>query len=107
MYRADLPQTSANSARFLLELAPGAGASGTSASYRVQIATADTTFDGTASLRDDGSVELAIAGAGEALVGKLQMFAKLVARGAAKRREEGMPVWPARITRWRPTGDEP
>ena len=104
MSRADLPQTSANSARFLLELVQDTGAS---ASYRAAIATAGTTFDGTATLRDDGSVELAIAGAGDALVAKLQMFAKLVARGAAKRRDEGMPVWPARVTRWRPTGDEP
>ena len=106
MSRADLQPTSANSARFLLELANDAGASAT---YRAQITTADATYEGTATLTDDGSAQVAIEGAGDVLVAKLQMFGKLVARAAGKRREDGMPPWPPRITRWRPVaegGDE-
>ncbi len=97
MSRADLQPTSANSARFLLERTSDSGAR---ASYRAQIVTADATYDGTATLGDDGHVELEIAAPDE-LVAKLEMFAKLLARGAAKRREDGLPAWPARVLRWR------
>ena len=103
MSRADLLPTSANSARFMLERT---GDHGARASYRAEIVTAEVTYAGTATLGDDGAVELAI-DAPEELAGKLGMFAKLLARGAAKRREDGLAVWPERLTRWRPTeGDE-
>jgi len=99
MSPADLQPTSANSARFLLERTADHGAR---ASYRAAILTADTTFEGTATLCDDGSVELAIEAPAE-LADKLHMFAKLLARGATKRRDDGLVVWPARLLRWRPT----
>jgi hypothetical protein len=102
MSRADLLPTSANSARFLLERLQVAEG-GTRASYRAAILTADKTYEGTATLGDDGSTELALEGASAELFGKLQMFAKLLARGAAKRRIDGLAVWPARVQRWRPT----
>ena len=88
MSRADLQPTSANSARFLLERTADAGAR---ASYRAEIVTAEATYAGTAELGDDGTVALA-------------MIAKLPARSAAKKREDGLPPWPARVLRWRGPG---
>jgi hypothetical protein len=79
---------------------------GARARYRVEIVTADTTYTGAATLGDDGAVELAIDAPAE-LVARLQMFAKLLARGAPKRREDGLATWPQRLTRWRPTEGEP
>ena len=38
------------------------------------------------------------------LQGMLVMIARLCARGAAKRAEDGLAMWPARITRWRGPG---
>jgi hypothetical protein len=32
------------------------------------------------------------------------MVAKLTARAAGKKREDGMPPWPARVLRWRGPG---
>jgi hypothetical protein len=75
---------------------------GARASYRAAILGADATFEGTATLGDDGSVELVIAGVTGELYDKLHMFAKLLARGAAKRRADGLTVWPPRVMRWRP-----
>jgi hypothetical protein len=93
--------TPTEGARFLLERTTDDGAR---ASYRVAIYTPDAEYSGTAVLVDDGTVELAPIGAPGALDDMLAMLARLTARGAAKRREDGMVVWPARILRWRGPG---
>lgn len=93
--------TPTEGARFLLEREHDAGAS---ARYRVAIYTPDATYEGRATLHDDGAVEVDIAGAPDALVAMLQMLAKLTARGAAKKRDDGLPPWPARVLRWRGPG---
>jgi hypothetical protein len=85
----------------LLERQRDAGAH---ANYRAAIFTPDATFEGSALLDDAGGVELAIAGAPESLVDMLRMIAKLTARAASKRREDGRPAWPARVLRWRGPG---
>ncbi len=76
---------------------------GTRGIYRVQVFTPATTFSGTATLDDDGSVALTLEAPAD-LVDMMTMVAKLTARGAAGRREDGMPPWPARILRWRGPG---
>ena len=43
-------------------------------------------------------------GAAPELDAMLAMQARLIARGAAKRREDGLPPWPARVLRWRGPG---
>jgi hypothetical protein len=59
----------------------------------------------TAVLADDGTVELAApSGAPSELDDMLVMLARLTARGAAKRRDDGLVVWPARLLRWRGPG---
>ena len=73
---------------------------GARARYRAEIVTAEATYTGAATLGEDGAVELAIDAPAE-LADMLAMIAKLTARGAGKRREDGMPVWPARVLRWR------
>jgi hypothetical protein len=88
-------------ARFLLERQL---VDGTRATYRAAVFTPVATFEGTAELDDTGGVTLAIDGASEELVEMLRMIARLTARGAGKRREDGMAVWPARVTRWRGPG---
>jgi len=95
--------TPTEGARFLLERLEDHGAT---ARYRAAIFTPQTTYEGTATLRDDGTAELAIdvAGATEELFSTLQMLAKLTARSAAKKREDGLPPWPARVLRWRGPG---
>jgi len=85
--------------RFLLELVTDNGAT---ADYRVVIATASDELESTAILSDDGEVKLVATGAASPLDGALTMFARLVARGAAKRRDDGMQAWPQRVLRWRP-----
>jgi hypothetical protein len=87
-------------ARFLLELEHTAGAG---AEYRVAIYTPDATYSGRATLGMDGGVTLAMQAPAE-LVEVLEMFAKLTARGAAKRRGDGLTLWPARVLRWRGPG---
>ena len=71
--------------------------------YRVEIFAPDATYAGEATLGDDGSVQLQLTAPAE-LVEVTQMFAKLTARGAEKRREDGLPAWPARVLRWRGPG---
>ena len=91
-------------ARYLLELdAPDddGGGDGARARYRVAIYTPDAAFTAVATLGDDGSVDLAATGAPDELHARLAGIARLVARDAARRRDDGMPVWPARILRWR------
>ncbi|MBA3460629.1 MAG: hypothetical protein H0T46_11740 [Deltaproteobacteria bacterium] len=86
-------------ARFLLERTADSGASAT---YKVSIYTPDAVASTTAALADDGTAKLAGAtGAPGDLDDRLLNIAKLVARDAPKRREDGLVVWPARILRWR------
>lgn len=54
-----------------------------------------------ATLADDGTVELGVTGAPGDLDERLKNIAKLVARDAPKRRDDGLAVWPTRIMRWR------
>lgn len=88
-------------ARFLLERT---SESGDRATYRAVIYTPDAEFSSTAELREDGTFEVPSTGASQDLQDDLAMQAKLLARGVAKRREEGLPVWPARVLRWRGPG---
>ena len=85
-------------ARLLLERVSDDGA------YRATIYTPAEMFSAAAQLGEDGSVALAATGAPTELHAALEMLARLTARGAAKRREDGMPAWPARVLRWRGTG---
>jgi hypothetical protein len=91
--------TPASGARFLLERLTE---DGPRATYRASIYTPEAAYSSTAVLADDGTVELPPTGAPGDLDDMLAMFAKLTARGAAKRREDGHPPWPARVLRWRP-----
>jgi hypothetical protein len=84
-------------ARFLLERT-GEG------TYRAAIYTPDAVYESHATLHEDGTVELAPTGAPDDLDDMLAMIAKLTARGAAKRRDDGLPPWPARVLRWRGPG---
>ncbi len=93
--------TPTEGARFLFEREHDEGAR---ARYRVAIYTPGATYEGHASLCDDGSFELDAPGAPEELLATLQMLAKLTARSAAKKREDGLPPWPARVLRWRGPG---
>ena len=86
-------------ARYLLER-DGAG-DGARARYRAAIYTADAEFQATATLGDDGSAELGPTGAPDELHARLVTMARLVARDAARLRDDGLPAWPQRILRWR------
>jgi hypothetical protein len=93
--------TPTDGARFLLErLAERDGG----AEYRATIFTPEATHAGTAQLGEDGSAVVVIAAAPAELVEVMQMLAKLTARSAAKKREDGFPPWPARVLRWRGPG---
>ena len=85
-------------ARFLLERT---GDEGASATYRASVYTPDAVFTSTGTLTEDGSVALALTGAPGDLDERLGTIAKLLARDATRRREDGLVVWPARIMRWR------
>jgi hypothetical protein len=108
--------TPTEGARFLLER-DREEQGGTQAVYRTAIYTPTATYEGLVTLVDDGTFSLTeqtLRGAGstaatptnasEDLVDTLQMLAKLTARSAAKKREDGLPPWPARILRWRGPG---
>lgn len=74
----------------------------TRATYRASIYTPDAEFSTTATLAEDGTVDLSgPTGASADLDERLKNIAKLVARDAPKRRDDGLVVWPARIMRWR------
>lgn len=94
-------------ARFLLERQAGisptpATPPDTHASYRASIYTPDGEYSTTATLAEDGSVQLTSAtGAPGDLDDRLRNIAKLVARDAPRRRDDGLAVWPTRILRWR------
>ena len=85
--------------------APTGGISdGARAVYRAVIYTPDATYEARATLVDDGTVELVATGVPDDLLSSLHMLAKLTARSAAKKREDGLPPWPARVLRWRGPG---
>lgn len=86
-------------ARYLLER-EGA-ADGPRARYRATIYTRDAAFTAAAVLGDDGSAELEPTGAPDELHARLLALARLVARDAARLRDDGLPPWPQRILRWR------
>lgn len=92
--------TPTEGARFLLERE---AETGTTATYRAAIFTPAATYEGRATLAEDGTVAVAIEGAAEH-VEYLEMLAKLTARAAAKKRADGMSPWPARVLRWRGPG---
>jgi hypothetical protein len=86
-------------ARFVLERTTDHGERAT---YRASIYTPDAVFATTALLAEDGTAALdAPANAPGDLDERLTNLAKLVARDAPKRRDDGLVVWPARIMRWR------
>jgi hypothetical protein len=93
--------TPTDGVRLLLERERQGGAR---AEYRAAIYTPAATFEGRAVLGEDGSAELDVPGAPEELAEALQMIAKLTARAAAKKRQDGLPPWPARVLRWRGPG---
>ncbi len=111
--------TPTEGARFLLER-DREEEGGTRAVYRTAIYTPTATYEGHATLVDDGTstvTEQTLRGAAlptasdagatkasEDLVAALQMLTKLTARSASKKREDGLPPWPARILRWRGPG---
>jgi hypothetical protein len=95
-------------ARFLLERVSDTGST---AIYRAVIYTPTATYEATATLTDDGTAALStLLGPPEApaasddLLATLTMLARLTARSAAKKREDGLPPWPARVLRWRGPG---
>jgi hypothetical protein len=92
--------TPTEGARFLLERASEAGAT---AVYKAAIYTPDATYEGRATLADDGSVTLEITAPAE-LTEMLTMVGKLTARAAAKKRADGLPPWPPRVLRWKGPG---
>ena len=93
--------TPTEGARFLLERQTDEGAR---ARYRAVIYTPDATYEGHATLCADGTASVDMAAAPEELSSTLHMLAKLTARGAAKKQEDGLPPWPARVLRWRGPG---
>lgn len=107
--------TPTEGARFLLER-DREEQGGASAVYRTAIFTPTATYEGHVTLVDDGTFTLtdqimragssttSATKASEDLVEMLQMLAKLTARSAAKKREDGLPPWPSRILRWRGPG---
>ncbi len=112
--------TPTEGARFLLEREREDADGG--AVYRTRIYTPQVTYEGFATLREDGTATLtdqmaaALLSGGRTsqnppegrapqdLVDTLQMLAKLTARSASKKREDGLPPWPARVLRWRGPG---
>ena len=85
-------------ARYLLELSTDDGARAT---YRATIFTPAAEHTTDVSLGDDGTVTLSASDAPAELTTRLTSMTKLMAREASKRRDDGLPPWPARILRWR------
>ena len=86
--------------RLLLERQSDEGAS---AVYAASIFTPDATFTGQARLAEDGSATVDVEAPAE-LAEMMMMLAKLTARAASKKRDDGLPPWPARVLRWRGPG---
>lgn len=76
---------------------------GDTATYNVTIHVRDASYEGRAILGEDGSVELNLTAPDE-LTAMAHMIAKLTARAAMKKREDGLPPWPEHVTRWRGPG---
>ena len=76
---------------------------GHAAAYKAAIYTPGATHEGHATLFDDGTVRIELPAPGE-LVEMMLMLARLTARAAAKKREDGVAPWPARVLRWRGPG---
>jgi hypothetical protein len=76
---------------------------GAAAVYTASIFTPDATYAGQATLHDDGTAEVAVEAPAD-LIEMMRMLAKLTARAAAKKRDDGLPPWPARVLRWRGPG---
>ena len=93
--------TPTEGARFLLDREQDHGVR---ARYRAAIYTPSATYETYATLCDDGTVEIEPYAAPEELSSTLHMLARLTARSAAKKREDGLPPWPARVLRWRGPG---
>jgi hypothetical protein len=93
----------AHGARFVLELS---SASDGVAVYAAAVITPSARHDYRAELSESGDVSLTAVSdpASRDHEGMLAMIARLVARGAAGRRTDGLQPWPARITRWRGPG---
>ena len=85
-------------ARYLLELSTDDGAR---AIYRATIFVPAEQFPIEVTITDDGSATLAGSTAPLELSDRLVNMAKLVGRDVKKRREDGLPPWPARVLRWR------
>ena len=92
--------TPTEGARFLLERERETGAT---AVYTAAIYTPDATFEGIATLTEDGSVAVEITAPAE-LTEMLTMVARLTARAAAKKRQDGLSPWPPRVLRWKGPG---
>ncbi|MDX2090970.1 MAG: hypothetical protein SFX73_24130 [Kofleriaceae bacterium] len=84
--------------RFVLERTEDQG---TRATYLASVYTPDAVFSSTATLVDDGTAELPATGAPPELEERLATVARLIARDANKRKEDGLVTWPGRIMRWR------
>ncbi|MFN0250122.1 MAG: hypothetical protein ACKV2T_24775 [Kofleriaceae bacterium] len=101
----DLPSTKADvpaASDVAADAATLSSAPTTRATYRASIYTPDAEFSTTATLAEDGTVQLVgPTGAPGDLDKRLENIAKLVARDAPKRRDDGLAVWPSRIMRWR------
>jgi hypothetical protein len=96
------PLTPTAGARFVLERV---GASADAARYAGRILTPDATYAYDVALAAGEEPALTARAAAPAELEKaLAMIARLCARGAAKRAEDGLPPWPERITRWRGPG---
>jgi hypothetical protein len=92
-------------ARLLLEL-DEAAADGATARYHAVVYTPDSQFEYQADLGLDGASALTPLGPrpDPDLEAKLEMLARLTARGAAKKLEDGLPPWPHRVLRWKGPG---
>ena len=90
--------------RLLLEREPDAErGEGAVAAYQASIFTPDATYTGRANLTEDGTASLELEAPAH-LVEMMMMLAKLTARAAAKKRQDGLTPWPARVLRWRGPG---
>jgi hypothetical protein len=96
------PLTPTAGARFVLERVES---STDAARYHGRILTPEATFDYDVAVTAGAEPALTARAAAPAELEKtLAMIARLTARGAGKRAEDGLPPWPQRVTRWRGPG---
>jgi hypothetical protein len=76
------------------------------AAYAGRIYTPDATYEYAVGLAAGAEPDLQVRGtcAPPELEDTLRMIARLTARSAPKRVADGLPEWPARVTRWRGPG---